>query len=180
MYSVCLCARYQSSTKNNHLKAVKHTFRYLNGIGLWYPKDISFNLKGILMSILQDIAQKGEESPYYFLPFPWCNILTYVCIAYVFIICIYSWPSPCKTFPILHFSKKTREIAQSDLPHWTARSKQNVIQRPEVPYRAVRSLYYCVKTPCSSHFLSSCAILGINISLLSAISHFYFHFLLSW
>ena len=41
MYSVCLCARYQSNPKESHLNAVKRIFRYLSGtknLGLWYPK----------------------------------------------------------------------------------------------------------------------------------------------
>ncbi|KAJ0928621.1 putative RNA-directed DNA polymerase [Helianthus annuus] len=42
MFSVCLCARYQSTPKESHLKAVKRIFRYLKGtpkLGLWYPAE---------------------------------------------------------------------------------------------------------------------------------------------
>ncbi|KAI3771852.1 hypothetical protein L6452_03023 [Arctium lappa] len=47
MFSTCLCARYQASPKESHLSAVKRIFRYLKGtanLGLWYPKDTSFEL----------------------------------------------------------------------------------------------------------------------------------------
>jgi hypothetical protein len=41
MFSVCLCARFQSCLKESHLVAIKRIFRYLLGtidLGLWYPK----------------------------------------------------------------------------------------------------------------------------------------------
>ena len=41
MFSVCMCARYQSCPKESHLKAVKHILRYLCGTpkyGLWFSK----------------------------------------------------------------------------------------------------------------------------------------------
>ena len=47
MYSVCLCARYQSNPKESHLNAVKRIFRYLSGnknLGLWYPKGTHIEL----------------------------------------------------------------------------------------------------------------------------------------
>ena len=31
MFSICLCARYQSNTKESHLLAVKRIFKYLKG-----------------------------------------------------------------------------------------------------------------------------------------------------
>ncbi|RVW76309.1 Retrovirus-related Pol polyprotein from transposon RE1 [Vitis vinifera] len=49
MYSVCLCARFQSCPKESHLSAVKRILRYLKGtmdIGLWYPKGDNFELIG--------------------------------------------------------------------------------------------------------------------------------------
>ena len=49
MFSVCLCARFQSSPKESHLVAVKRIFRYLVGtknLGLWYPKGGDFSLVG--------------------------------------------------------------------------------------------------------------------------------------
>ena len=47
MFSVCLCARYQSCLKEPHLLAVKRIFKYLkdtSSLGLWYTKDSSFAL----------------------------------------------------------------------------------------------------------------------------------------
>ncbi|KAI3681195.1 hypothetical protein L6452_35980 [Arctium lappa] len=47
MFSTCLCARYQANPKEIHLSDVKRIFRYLKGtadLGLWYPKDTSFEL----------------------------------------------------------------------------------------------------------------------------------------
>nr|KYP33754.1 Retrovirus-related Pol polyprotein from transposon TNT 1-94 [Cajanus cajan] len=49
MFSVCFCARYQSNPKESHLSAVKRIMRYLlrtTNLGLWYPKNMSFNLVG--------------------------------------------------------------------------------------------------------------------------------------
>ena len=45
MFSVCLCARFQSSPKESHLIAVKRILRYLRGspnLGLWYPRSDLF------------------------------------------------------------------------------------------------------------------------------------------
>ncbi|XP_058742170.1 secreted RxLR effector protein 161-like [Vicia villosa] len=47
LFSVCMCARYQSPPKESHLKVVKRVFRYLHGTskyGLCYPKGCDFNL----------------------------------------------------------------------------------------------------------------------------------------
>ncbi|GJX03811.1 retrovirus-related pol polyprotein from transposon TNT 1-94 [Tanacetum coccineum] len=44
---VCACARYQVNPKVLHLHNVKRMFRYLKGqpkLGLWYPKDLPFDL----------------------------------------------------------------------------------------------------------------------------------------
>jgi len=41
MFTVCLCARFQSYPKESHLIAVKRIIRYLKGtigMSLWYPK----------------------------------------------------------------------------------------------------------------------------------------------
>ena len=46
MFSVCLCARFQSCPKESHLHGI---FKYLLGtinLGLWYPKNIEFKLVG--------------------------------------------------------------------------------------------------------------------------------------
>ncbi|GKD54797.1 hypothetical protein Tco_1288184 [Tanacetum coccineum] len=47
MFAVCACARFQVTPKISHLTAVKRIFRYLKGkptLGLWYPRDSSFDL----------------------------------------------------------------------------------------------------------------------------------------
>nr|GFB39108.1 putative ribonuclease H-like domain-containing protein [Tanacetum cinerariifolium] len=47
MFAVCVCARFQVTSKASHLHAVKRIFRYLKGkphLGLWYPKDSPFDL----------------------------------------------------------------------------------------------------------------------------------------
>ncbi|XP_073153827.1 secreted RxLR effector protein 161-like [Henckelia pumila] len=49
MFSVGLCARFQSDPKQSHFIAAKRILKYLKGtqnVGLWYPKDSSFNLIG--------------------------------------------------------------------------------------------------------------------------------------
>ena len=49
MFATCLCARYQAKPKESHLLAVKRIFRYLRGtqdLGIWYPKNESFDLMG--------------------------------------------------------------------------------------------------------------------------------------
>lgn len=48
-FSVCIRAWFQSNPKELHLKAVKKILKYILGtqdIGLWYPKDVSFDLMG--------------------------------------------------------------------------------------------------------------------------------------
>ena len=45
MFSVYLCARFQSCPKESHLITVKHIIRYLKGtigMDLWYPKTRQF------------------------------------------------------------------------------------------------------------------------------------------
>nr|GEY81826.1 hypothetical protein [Tanacetum cinerariifolium] len=47
MFAVCACARHQVTPKECHLHVVKRIFRYLKGhpkLGLWYPKESSFDL----------------------------------------------------------------------------------------------------------------------------------------
>ena len=49
MFSVCVCPRYQSASKESHFKAVKRILRYLIGtskFGLWYPKGSDCSLVG--------------------------------------------------------------------------------------------------------------------------------------
>nr|GEW23258.1 hypothetical protein [Tanacetum cinerariifolium] len=47
MHATCYCACYQAKPTEKHLTAVKRIFRYLKDtiyMGLWYPKDTSFEL----------------------------------------------------------------------------------------------------------------------------------------
>ena len=49
MFSVYLCARFQSYPKESHLSTVKHIIKYLKGmikIGLWYRKTDHFEMTG--------------------------------------------------------------------------------------------------------------------------------------
>ena len=51
MFSVYLCARFQSNPKESHLSAVKCILKYLIGtinLGLWYPKGTHFNITSYL------------------------------------------------------------------------------------------------------------------------------------
>ena len=46
MYSVCLCARFQSCPKESHLSVIKRILKYLKGtmnIDLWYPRVTTLN-----------------------------------------------------------------------------------------------------------------------------------------
>jgi len=50
MFSVCLCARFQSCSKESHLIVIKRSIRYLKGtigMGLWYPKTGQFLFHGL-------------------------------------------------------------------------------------------------------------------------------------
>ena len=47
MFSVCLCARFQSCPKESHLIVVKHIIKYLKGtigMSLWYLKTKQFSM----------------------------------------------------------------------------------------------------------------------------------------
>ena len=49
LFSVCLCARFQSAPTEIHLSAVKRIFKYLintSNLGIWYPKNQNFDLIG--------------------------------------------------------------------------------------------------------------------------------------
>ena len=51
MFSVCLCARFQSCPKESHLIAVKCIIKYLKstiGMGLWYLKIRQFPMMSYL------------------------------------------------------------------------------------------------------------------------------------
>jgi len=49
MFSVSMCARFQASQRESHLKATKRILRYLKhiqNVGLWYPKGAKFEIIG--------------------------------------------------------------------------------------------------------------------------------------
>ena len=49
MFSVCICARFQSCPKESHLVAVKRIFRYFietYDLGIFYPRGVAFELNG--------------------------------------------------------------------------------------------------------------------------------------
>ena len=51
IFSVCLCARFQSCPKESQLIAVKRIIRYLKGtigMSLWYPKTGQFSMTSFL------------------------------------------------------------------------------------------------------------------------------------
>ena len=57
MSSVCMCARFQASLRESHLKATKRILRYFKhtqNVGLWYPKGVRFELIGYWTPIMQD------------------------------------------------------------------------------------------------------------------------------
>jgi len=50
LFSVCLCARFQSEPRESHLTAVKRIFSYLKGtnnLGLLYRKSLDYKLIGL-------------------------------------------------------------------------------------------------------------------------------------
>ncbi|GJR80367.1 putative ribonuclease H-like domain-containing protein [Tanacetum coccineum] len=53
MFAVCACSLFQVTPKTSHLNTVKRIFKYLKGkpnLGLWYPRESSFNLEAFLDS----------------------------------------------------------------------------------------------------------------------------------
>jgi hypothetical protein len=47
MLSICMCARFQTASKECHMRAIKRIMRYLvltPNLGLWYPKGSHFDL----------------------------------------------------------------------------------------------------------------------------------------
>nr|GEY46044.1 hypothetical protein [Tanacetum cinerariifolium] len=65
MFVVCACARFQVRPKASHLHAVKRIFRYLKGkpyLGLWYPKDLPFNLVAYSDSDYTVVATSSTEA----------------------------------------------------------------------------------------------------------------------
>ncbi|GKA76466.1 putative ribonuclease H-like domain-containing protein [Tanacetum coccineum] len=59
MFAVCACSRFQVTPKTSHLNAVKRIFMYLKGklkLGLWYPRESSFDLEAYMTCKKQTIV----------------------------------------------------------------------------------------------------------------------------
>jgi hypothetical protein len=72
MFSVHMCAHFQASSRELHLKAVKRILRYLKhtpNIGLWYPKGTQFELIGCSDSDYAEckVDRKSTSGCYQFL-----------------------------------------------------------------------------------------------------------------
>jgi len=65
LFSICLCARFQSGPREYHLTAVKRIFRYLKGttnLGLVYKKSLDYNKLDFVMLIMLVIRLKENQS----------------------------------------------------------------------------------------------------------------------
>nr|GEV33593.1 hypothetical protein [Tanacetum cinerariifolium] len=81
MFAVYACACFQVTPKASHLHAVKRIFRYLKGkphLGLWYPKDSSFNLVAYSDSDYAgaSLDRKSTTGGYKFLG---CRLISWQC-----------------------------------------------------------------------------------------------------
>jgi len=62
-FNVCLCARFQSKSKESHYKAAKRILKYLKGtisVELWYPSDSKITLSGFQIFTMQDAKYIGK------------------------------------------------------------------------------------------------------------------------
>nr|GEW41637.1 uncharacterized mitochondrial protein AtMg00810-like [Tanacetum cinerariifolium] len=81
MFVVYACARFQVTPKVSHLHAIQRIFRYLKGkphLGLWYPKDSSFNLVAYSDSDYAgaSLDRKSITGGYQFLS---CRLISWQC-----------------------------------------------------------------------------------------------------
>ena len=63
LFSICVCARFQSNPKESHMHAAKRIIRYLKGtsnLGIWYSKNSSLNLVDSQMLIIEAIKLIGR------------------------------------------------------------------------------------------------------------------------
>ena len=72
MFSVCMCAHYQSNPKKSYIAVVKIFFKYLintQDVGLWYSKQSSLDLIGYSDSNFVGccLNRKSTSSTYQFL-----------------------------------------------------------------------------------------------------------------
>ncbi|GKB95488.1 hypothetical protein Tco_0981625 [Tanacetum coccineum] len=64
VHTTCYCARYQARPTEKHIREVKQIFQYLKNtinMGLWYPKDTSFNLNAFSYSGLQGMCPRSHK-----------------------------------------------------------------------------------------------------------------------
>ncbi|GJR48634.1 putative ribonuclease H-like domain-containing protein [Tanacetum coccineum] len=81
MFAICVCTRFQVNPKVSHLHAMKRIFRYLKGqpkLGLWYPKDLPFNLVAYTDSDYAgaSLDRKSIRGGYQFLG---CRLISWQC-----------------------------------------------------------------------------------------------------
>jgi hypothetical protein len=77
MLYVCMCARFQASPNECHIRAVKRILRYLvhtPNFGLWYPKGSNFDLIGYYDSNYAEckVDMKRTSETCQFLEDLWC------------------------------------------------------------------------------------------------------------
>jgi len=69
LFSVCLCARFQSDPRESHLSIVKRIFRYLKGttnLGLLYRKSLDYKLVGFYdVDYAGDLIERKSTSGNY-------------------------------------------------------------------------------------------------------------------
>jgi hypothetical protein len=76
-FSVCLCARFQASSRTSHQQAVKRIFRYLRhtpDFGLWYSASSSLALHGFSDADFAgcQLDRKSTSGTCQFLDLLWC------------------------------------------------------------------------------------------------------------
>ena len=72
LFSICMCARFQSDPRENHYLATKRFFKYLKRtqeVGLWYSKSSSFELIAYSDSNFAGckLGRKNTSGTYHFL-----------------------------------------------------------------------------------------------------------------
>nr|GEX98023.1 uncharacterized mitochondrial protein AtMg00810-like [Tanacetum cinerariifolium] len=80
MFAVCACAHFQVTPKVSNLHAVKRIFRHLKGkpyLGLWYPKDLPFNL--VAYSDSDYVGASHKKSTTWGCQFLRCRLISWQC-----------------------------------------------------------------------------------------------------
>ncbi|XP_074266867.1 secreted RxLR effector protein 161-like [Silene latifolia] len=119
MFSVCICARFQSCPTESHMTAVKRILRYLVGTSklyLWYPIDRNFDLKGYSDQTMRVFIDRKSTS----------GIATFVGP------CIISWASK-KQNSVALSTAESEYIAAALRYHYFKKSS------PTFPYQTYRN-----------------------------------------